>query len=306
MKIVSVATVKGGVGKTILSVHLAAGLARLGCRTLLLDLDPQGHATSLTGIQVDLNSPCVGDALLRDSRISLADIAVRQVRPNLDVAPATFQMTSHERQLYSWALRLKTVLRALEPLKASTDVVVIDCPPYVGGFMEAALHASDLTIAPLPALAGTLKGLEELHNTWSEMRDGRSGKLVSVVNMWDNRTSVTNACLLQELEALGTPVLRTRIPRAEVVNQAALSHELVYDRAPRHAMVDVFDSLASEVWDLIAYGVEQESDVRDLDNTSLLEQSDQPDSWGWFEEATVSWNISPEAYLAWDGFSVVE
>lgn len=276
MKIVSVATVKGGVGKTVVSAHLAAGLARLGCRTLLMDLDPQAHATTLMGVSVDPQRPCVGDTLLRDAQVSIEDVIVPEVRPKLSVAPASFQMTHHERQLYAWALRLKSVLRSLEPIQNTTDVVVMDCPPYVGGFMEAALHASDLTIAPIPAMAGSLRGLNELHNTWHEMQDGRDGKLACVINLWDTRTRITNARLMYDLENHDTAVLNTKIPRAEIINQAALGQKLVYDKAPSHPIADVFDAFAYEVWDYAAFGLQKEpsqEEAADLEEWTALEQA---------------------------------
>lgn len=308
MKIIAIATVKGGVGKTVLSSHLAAGLARAGHHTLLMDLDPQGHATLLVGIEPHPNACCIGDVLIRESQYALSDVVVPNVRPSLDVAPATLKMATQERQLYAWALRLKTVLRALHSLENEPDVVVIDCPPHIGGYTEAALHAADLTLAPIPALAGSLEGFGDLKSTWEEMRDGRSGKLAGVVTMWDARTKVTNATVMESLSHLDIEMLSTRIPKAEVINQAALRHSLVYDHAPTHAIAAVFDQLADEVWQLLqTHDVEVSYDTlsSDVEVASRWHNPSAatPITASFVEEAEI-WPVTPAAYLPGDGYSI--
>ncbi len=298
MKAIAVATIKGGVGKTILSAHLAAGLARQGLKTLLMDLDPQGHATLLVGIDAHPEAFCVGDVLLRESHLRLQDVIVYDLHPNLDVAPAVIKMAAQERQLYTWALRLKTVLRALESLPNQPDVVVMDCPPHIGGFTEAALHAADLTIAPIPALAGSIHGLADLEATWLEMRDGRKGELAGVINLWDQRTSVTNGVVLNILKTLGTPMMETRIPKCEVINQAAIKQSLVYEHAPGHSVTEVFDNLAKETWEKV-------SRIRSSYENAETEEATQPVA---SEDASEQqqWYVSAEAMFGSDGYSIIQ
>lgn len=248
LKTIVFATVKGGVGKTCLSAHVAAAMAAKGRRTLLVDLDPQGHSTLLVGVDAEPTAPCVGDALLQGQASKLSSIIVRNVRPNLDVAPALLRMAMIEREIYGWALRLKALTRALESLSDRPEVVVVDTPPHLGAFTEAALHAADLTIAPVPALAGSLQGLGDLRAAWVEMQDGRGGALVATVNMLDGRTSATNVAVGDSLAQLGVRVLRTRIPKAEVINQAALNNSLIFEHSPSHAAVGAMHELAQEVW----------------------------------------------------------
>lgn len=310
MKIVAVATVKGGVGKTVLSAHLAAGLANAGHRTLLMDLDPQGHATLLCGIEPHPNACCVGDVLLRESRILLSDIVVDGSRSGLQVAPATLKMATQERQLYAWALRLKTVLRALHSLDDEPEVVVIDCPPHIGGYTEAALHAADLTLAPIPALAGSLEGFNDLKTTWEEMRDGRSGEIAGVLTMWDARTTVTNATVIEALQHLDVQRMTTRIPKAEVVNQAALRHQLVFDHAPNHPVALAFEQLAAEVWQKL----QQDSERPRYDSMAIPRQVEVAAHWRpsptphvmplvppYEEEA---WPIGADAYMPTGTYSI--
>ena len=254
MRIITLATIKGGVGKTVLSAHLAASLASRGVETLFIDLDPQGHASLLLGIDAEPGAPCIGDVLLPKTGRCLDDVVVRDVRPHLSVAPAILQMALQERQLYAWALRLRAVLKALEQLNEKPDAVVIDTPPHIGAYTEAALHAADLIIAPIPALAGALQGFGDLRAAWAEMQDGRAGNIASVVNMWDGRTKATNAAVIEAIEELGVPVFSARIPRAEVINQAALTHNLVFDHAPSAPVSGMLTEFAAEAWNMATSG----------------------------------------------------
>lgn len=246
MQIITVATIKGGVGKTIIASHLAAALAETGKETLLVDLDPQGHATLLCGVDAAPNALCVGDALLPGKFQLMREIVVRDVRPNLSVAPAVLRMAMLERQLYASALRHRALLNALNFYANDylPDYVVIDTPPHIGAFTEAALHVADLTLAPIPALAGSMQGLADLRCAWSEMQDGKGGSLQPIVNMLDGRTKSTNAAVF---DSIPPEAMRTRIPRAEPINQAALNHQLLFDASPKHPACDVFRALAKEI-----------------------------------------------------------
>ena len=248
MRIITLATIKGGVGKTVLSAHIAAAFAEQGKATLLVDLDPQGHATLLCGVDADPDAPCVGDALLRGQHERLAELIINDVRPNLSLAPAVLRMALQERQLYPWALRLRALAKALSALEPKPEAVVIDTAPHLGAFTEAALHVADLTLAPIPALAGSLQGFGDLRAAWEEMQDGKGGVLGAAINLWDGRTKATNAAVLTAIEDLDARLLKTRIPKAEPINQAALGHNLIFDAAPKHPAVGLFQELAAEVW----------------------------------------------------------
>ena len=248
MRVITLATIKGGVGKTILATHLAAVFADKGRRTLLLDLDPQGHATLLAGVDLLPGAPCVGDALLRGEHSRLRQVIVQDVRPNLSVGPAILGMARQEQQLYPWGLRIRCVVKALETLDEDDfEIVVIDTPPHLGAFTEAALYAADVTLAPIPALAGSLQGFGDLREVWGEMQEGRAGVLAGAINLWDGRTKATNVAVETAINDLDARVLNTRIPKAEAINQAALSHSLVFDTQPKHPAAGCFAELAAEV-----------------------------------------------------------
>ena len=245
MKVLTIAAIKGGVGKSTIAAHVAAALADMDNRTLLLDLDAQAQATVLSGIDMDEGAPCIGDALERRQAGRIGDVILTDVRPNLDVGPASLGMATQERDIYSWGLRLSVVSKVLA--KLNYDVVVIDTPPHIGAYTEAALHAADLTQVPVPAQAGALQGLEDLKLTWEEMQDGKGGKLMAVVNLWDKRTSATNEAMDAALSKLKVPLLKTRIPRVEKINQTAMDNSLIIDTAPSNIGAVAFRELAEEL-----------------------------------------------------------
>jgi chromosome partitioning protein len=244
VKSMAFATVKGGVGKTTLAVHTAAALADSGKQVLLIDLDPQAHASLVLCLDAG-DRPSIGDALGPRPKHSLDQVLVAaQRRPTLHVAPACPRMAGMERELMQWGHRLQAIPRSFLSLSQSPDVVVIDTPPSLGAYTEAALAFADLVVAPAPPGAFALQGLAEVETAWRDVRGGTS-QLTVVVNMWDRRTKATNDAIDGALRELAAPVLRTRIPRSEAINQAGLGYELVFDSAPSAPGAAELKSLAA-------------------------------------------------------------
>jgi len=246
MRSIAFSTIKGGVGKTTLSVHVAASLADRGLKVLLLDLDPQAHASMVLGLDPG-DHPCVADAFGPRPRCSLADVVVTNPkRPSLFVAPACARMGGLERELFGWGYRLQAIPRALATLGWEPDVVIADTPPSVGAYTEAVLASFDLVVAPVPAGAFALQGLGEIQSAWRFARE-QGGDLVVVVNMWDRRTNATNAAMEEAFKDLERPVLKMRIPRAEALNQAGLGFEVVFDTHPTSPVAHALDKLTAEL-----------------------------------------------------------
>jgi chromosome partitioning protein len=247
MNSIAFATIKGGVGKTTLAVHTASALADAGRKVLFIDLDPQAHGSLVLGLEPG-DKRCAGDAFGPRARLSLDQVlAPSPKRPTLTIAPACARMAAIERELFHWGHRLQAIRRAVESLKEQPEVVVIDCPPSIGPFTESALCFADLVVAPVPSGAFALQGLSEIEGAWREVREGQ-GQLVAVVNQWDKRTVATNEAMEDALRQLTVPVLRTRVPRSESINQAGLGYEVVFDTAKAAPGIKELRGLADEVW----------------------------------------------------------
>lgn len=245
MPSIAFATIKGGVGKTTLTAHVAAALADTGARVLLLDLDPQAHASLVLGLD-PADGPCLGDAIGPRGKPLSEIVVASPKRPSLFIAPAHLRMGQLERELFQWGHRLQAIPRALKTLGWTPEVIVIDTPPSIGAYTEAALCFADVVCAPVPTGAFALQGLSEIETAWKDVRE-HDGKLVVAVNMWDRRTQATNAAMEGALEDLTVPVLETKVPRAEALNQAGLGYEVVFDASPSAAVVDDLRSLAAEL-----------------------------------------------------------
>lgn len=162
-KIIAITNQKGGVGKTTTSVNLGACLAYIGKRVLLVDIDPQGNATSGLGIEKADVEQCVYDILVDDADV--IDIIKATTVENLDVIPATIQLAGAEIELVPTISREVRLKRALEAVKQNYDYIIIDCPPSLGLLTINALTASDSVVIPVQCEYYALEGLSQLLNT---------------------------------------------------------------------------------------------------------------------------------------------
>ncbi len=250
MRTIAFASIKGGVGKTTMSAHVAAGLADLGRRTLLIDLDPQGHGSTMVGFELEPEEACAADAFGATPKLSFAEVVRECPRKNLWVAPANARMATLERDLFRWGHRLQAVTRAVSSLDLDLDAVVIDTPPQLNAFTEAALAAGDLVVVPVPAMAHALQGFDEIHAAWADASGNSHARMIGTVNLWDRRTSATNKAMEDAFGDLPVKLARTRIPRNESLNQAGLGYELVYDYASSSSGAKALRELVKELWRL--------------------------------------------------------
>jgi chromosome partitioning protein len=162
-RVIAVANQKGGVGKTTTTINLGAGLAELGYRVLVIDLDPQGNATTGLGIERKNFEHSMYDVIMREQ--PLEDCIEPTSVKNLFVAPATLDLSGVEIELvpaFSREMRLK---RAVEPLKDDFDFFIIDCPPSLGLITINALSAAGEVLVPIQCEYYALEGLSQLRNT---------------------------------------------------------------------------------------------------------------------------------------------
>lgn len=224
MRLIAMINQKGGTGKTTTAVNLSAGLARVGYRTLLLDLDPQGHATLGLGVDPDdLDSEnCLDQVLHRRGR-RVAEIVLETYQPNLFLAPATIGLSQTAMHLHSQAFRELRLRDALKGIEDDYDYIVADCQPTFDVLPINAIVAADHFVIPTPPAGYALRGLRDLLDTLQDLK-GRDADAAwdwrVLLTMVIPQARVTNEAVDQVLAEVADHVLATRIHRSEALNQA--------------------------------------------------------------------------------------
>jgi chromosome partitioning protein len=242
-RVFTVANQKGGVGKTTSTVNIAAALAMHGLRTLVVDLDPQGNASTALGVEHRIGTPSVYELILGE--ISVADVVtVSPQSPNLLCIPATIDLAGSEIELVTMVAResrLKEALSAAELDRLGIDYVFIDCPPSLGLLTVNALVAAPEALIPIQCEYYSLEGLGQLLSNINLVQVHLNPTLtVSTIllTMYDGRTKLADQVTAEVRQHFGEQVLRTVIPRSVKVSEAPGFGQtvLTYDPGSRGAM----------------------------------------------------------------------
>jgi chromosome partitioning protein len=247
-RVMAVANQKGGVGKTTTSVNLGAALAEIGFRVLVIDLDPQGNATTGLGIDARSFELSMYDVMMRDA--SLEDCVEPTSMKNLFVAPATIALAGAEIELvpaFSRELKLK---RSIESVIDEFDYILIDCPPSLGLITVNALAAADEVLVPIQCEYYALEGLSQLmrnvHLVASNLNPSLDISTI-VLTMYDARTKLSDQVANEVREHFGTKVCRIVIPRTVRLSEAPSFGQPItaFDPSSRGAIA--YRELAKEV-----------------------------------------------------------
>jgi chromosome partitioning protein len=247
-RIMAVANQKGGVGKTTTAVNLGASLAEIGYRVLVIDLDPQGNATTGLGINARNLQSSVYDVLLNDQTLEdcIEPTAVR----NLFVAPATIDLAGAEIELvpaFSRELRLR---RALERLGGEYDFTLIDCPPSLGLLTINGLAAASEVVVPIQCEYYALEGLGQLLRNVQLVQTNLNPTLelgAIILTMYDARTNLSGQVAKDVRQHFGVKVCRNIVPRTVRLSEAPSFGQpiIVFDATSRGSIA--YRELAKEV-----------------------------------------------------------
>ncbi len=247
-RVIAVANQKGGVGKTTTAVNLGASLAEMGYRVLVIDLDPQGNATTGLGVDARNFEQSMYDVMMRET--PLEDCIEPTSMKNLFVAPATIDLAGAEIELVPMFSRELRLRRAIEPVLEDFDFVLIDCPPSLGLITVNGLAAAREVLVPIQCEYYALEGLGQLlrnvHLVQTNLNSGLEVTTI-VLTMYDARTKLADQVASEVREHFGARVCRNVVPRTVRISEAPSFGQpiTVFDPTSRGAIA--YRELAKEV-----------------------------------------------------------
>jgi chromosome partitioning protein len=248
-RILALCNQKGGVGKTTSTINLGAALAEFGRRVLLVDFDPQGALSVGLGIQPHSLDRTTYDLLLRRD-VGIDEVLIKTSVPGLDLLPSNIDLSAAEVQLVNEVAREQTLARALAPVAAEYDFILIDCQPSLGLLTVNALTAASGVIIPLECEFFSLRGVALLIDTIDKVRDRLNPTLRLegiLATMYDGRTLHAREVYARVLEAFGDKVYDTVISRTVRFPETTVAGQPITSWAPSSAGAEAYRTLAMEV-----------------------------------------------------------
>ncbi len=246
--VIALANQKGGVGKTTTSVNLGACLANEGQKVLLIDLDPQGNATSGLGIDKRQIEQSVYDVMIND--VPIIDVIQHSSHPGLDIAPTTIELSGAEVELTSMMARETRLKDSFGDVREKYDFILIDCPPSLGLLTINAFTAADSILIPVQSEYYAMEGLSQLINTMKLVQKhfNKSLKIEGVLlTMFDKRTNLGQQVNSEVQKFFGDQVYKTIIPRNVRLSEAPSYGQAIVDYDPKSTGAKVYQQLAKEV-----------------------------------------------------------
>jgi chromosome partitioning protein len=247
--IVSVINQKGGTGKTTTTVNLSAGLAYQGYRTLVVDMDPQGHTTIGLGVEPDPGQASMVE-VLTVPRKKITEVMVETYVPGLYLAPSHIRLAMAAEQAYTRVFRETILAQALEGV--DFDFILIDCPPSLGVLTTNSLYSCNFILIPCQISRYSLDGLADLLTTIETVKNLRPEELFQndsfriLLTMYDRRNRVTNQYVLGEIRPYWNKTFQTIIMKNEALNQSQIAQKAVFDFDPESSGSLDYHNLAVE------------------------------------------------------------
>ncbi len=246
-KIISLSNQKGGVGKTTTAINLAAYVAHAGHKVLLIDMDPQGNATSGLGIEKNELQLTAYDLLIGECNVS--EVIQPTVIEGLSLLPCNIDLAAGEIDLVNMASREYKLKNALDGIKSQYDYMFIDCPPSLGLLTLNALTASDEVLIPIQSEFFALEGLSQLMNTVKLVKQRLNPAIVIngvVITMYDGRTLVSQQVTAEIHKYFGDKIYTVPVPRNVKLVESPSFGIPVLVHAPRSSGAAAYEALANQ------------------------------------------------------------
>ncbi|WP_101697459.1 ParA family protein [Clostridium minihomine] len=247
-KIIAIANQKGGVGKTTTAVNLAASLGSLGKKTLLIDIDPQGNSSSGLGVDRRRLKSTVYEILLEEAPPK--EVLIQTGFKNLDLIPSSMDLAAAELELVSQKNRESVLKRAILPLRAEYDYILVDCPPSLGIITTNALCLADTLLVPVQCEYYALEGLSQLMNSVRRVKRQYNEQLDIegvLLTMYDGRLNLTQQVVEEVKKYFPRKVFATVVPRTVRLSEAPSFGKpvLYFDRSSKGSVA--YEELAREI-----------------------------------------------------------
>ncbi len=247
-KVIAIANQKGGVGKTTTAVNLSACLGKLGKKTLLIDIDPQGNTTSGLGVDPREVEQSVYDCIINDTPMN--EVIVKTEFDNLWICPANIDLAGAELELVAKPNREYVLKQAISTIKDNFDFIFIDCPPSLGLITLNSFAATDTVLVPIQCEYYALEGLSQLTNTIKMVKKALNPEIALegvLLTMFDARTNLSIQVVDEVKKFFRDKVFATIIPRNVRLSEAPSFGQPVIEYDKHSKGAECYADLAAEV-----------------------------------------------------------